>query len=1158
MMIRFALFLVLCALAPGRLLAQEPQVQPPDYYNRGIAINQVVHAKYFQNDGYFEVQNFQFNTNATTIFDPSLTPYDMSGSLSDIGSGTLGYFNNGTFRALSVRLDAVKQFGERDSSDYFVNSPSGKLDLADGFHFTASGIGFNNVVLQFFTDAGFYYAPFSSARIDAKQIWNQGLMRIGAGGFMELGTTNEFDGSYKTEKLDLHEGLLVTDPAGFAYGEIIQDSFFSQLVNRTVGSTNAYLNELGVSDVYWGVGTKTNQDASTLMITAGNTTIVTTAPYDFQDRFGFNYRNFQFSVQNPYSFGRLFVDPQHQTNFFIEAVFVGTSSSNVLADVRWTRNVYYNNASDFSQGFESPVIKISAVTTNALTFQPEENSVYIMDQLGASTNNVIIRNDRYDTFNRPNNYFVSRSVPFEYTGGLPSTITPTPGLFYNTSYSNQIVTNFFSDYVFTFDSQVYYPPTVGDVNVHDLPGRIELNAKSIDLTSAGIRAEGLVSIKTDDLQGTDGLIIDSPTLAFNLAFTNKVDARAPLQIQNLAKEQISRFRGQVEIWSGTFTNQVTGTFLGLDTNVYSLQFHVTVVDARGISPVQEVNVAEFRAKAEGIAISDNMIVSNAFQISSRSLDLKGDLELRGANWTLTNMPNLTNLVIESTASLRLSGLADFGSDAIGLPIDINQYPPIYYHPGSSSYSFRPQDFPDANYTTNSSVTRTLSNFVHHGSITSYSQRINADNVDITGGSIFSGRNELLLTVGIGNFLVYSNFFLPDSGPLYLTANRSAKLNSGSFFTYGDVNLNGPVYKLDHFNIFSGAALNLNVTSALLDSGSTAGNALSSSNSLTLSSTTPSGSLLGTEINAYPAPNGSYRYRWSVGAANASLTNIPTAATLAALSNNAANVYSTNLGVGHLFLHSGTNTTFEFRGTGLNKAIFVDLLEIDGTGITNWNSLTNQLRLVYQPNNLPGNPANSIDIYYGDIVATNLASHLPLGFYSLAEYLNGKEFPAPTTNIVGGVTNITKRGGTMHWVPSFVGPNTSEDTVTISYSTNGLGVITTNMATVRMNRALRRSQIVDLDGDGIANANDDEPLNVSRPTVVIQSIKVQASNGKAAVQFTAYQGSYQVQYTDTLINPTWKVAGTYAQSSMAATTATVIDPAPITGPRFYRLVYTQGP
>jgi hypothetical protein len=107
----------------------------------------------------------------------------------------------------------------------------------------------------------------------------------------------------------------------------------------------------------------------------------------------------------------------------------------------------------------------------------------------------------------------------------------------------------------------------------------------------------------------------------------------------------------------------------------------------------------------------------------------------------------------------------------------------------------------------------------------------------------------------------------------------------------------------------------------------------------------------------------------------------------------------------------------------------------------------------------------------------------------------------------------------------------------------------------MNSALRHSQIIDLDQDGIANGNDDLPLQNGVGALAIKSINISQVDGKPTVNFIAFQGSYQVQYTDSMQNPVWKLAGSFSNPNTTGLNASVTDNSPATGsPRFYRLVY----
>jgi len=1061
MSIRFILILAACLSFSPRVWAQKEAV----HHNIGTETNKFIWADKFINDGYFEVQNFQSLTNlsAGQIFDVTLTPYDMS--------ETRSYVNNGTFRALSARFEFVNEFAERTPADDFTVGPGGIMDFADGFHF-------GTFVEPLFSRLTDWFAPVSLISVDAKTVKNQGLMRIGAGGAMELGKTNQVDGSFNALTVDLTDGIVAVDTIGNAYGVPITTSFQNQLLITTVGSN--FVNELGIYDFFWGQGVQTNQDVSTFMI--GST--ITTPEFTVLDQYGARLRT-SMQLPNPKPFGFSFT--QKGTNIYIETVFVQTADTNVTVDAVWYPIEYYNNASIIDpRTFYSPIVKLSSITTNALTLQTEESSIYIMDQLGGSTNNAIIGNDRYQFFARPNNYFVTRSTPIEFLVGFPPTFTPDSTTFYDIGFSNQIVTNFYAAYDFRMENFVYNPPLVPGVSVHDLPGRIEINAQTVDLTRTGIRAEGLFSVTTDQLASSTNTVIDSQFLSFDLGFTSPPAAKAPLKIQNLAKDRIARFQGEFTMWSGVWTNQIgipSGSGTNAVTNVFNLLYHSLVIDATTVNSIQPVGVADFRARTESLQIFDNMIVSNRFEATSKDVTISGNIELRNLTFGPSNFPNATNLVLETTGSLTSPGLAEFGS-----------------------------------------VSKPLTNFVNRGQINSYSQSIVADNVDIS-GQILSGQNVFFLTSGFFGGFFYTNFFLPDSGPLYITANRSARLNGATLSTFGTINLNGPVYKIDKSSITAGTALNLNVTSVLQDTGANSGNSLSASNSITLSSPAI-GSLLGTTVDLLPAVRDVARLTWAVAtnSTTASLTNIPTAASWPTETNRAFLAYSTNLAIGVLKLHSGTNTVFEFRGTGRGKALFVDLLEIDGPGITNLVSLTNQIRII-------SDASTSIDVYFADAVSSNLEKNLNLGlqnateFRNLAEILNGKKLG----------------GGTFHWVPSFNGPNSSIDVVV-------------NNQSVKMNRSLRQSRIIDMDADGIANAYDDMPLENKPGPVKITDFVISQVDGKVNVKFNAFLGTYKLEYSDSMVAPTWKQVSSFTQRSSTASLQTLVDPVATATQRYYRLVF----
>jgi hypothetical protein len=1057
MMTRFVLLLVAFVTAPawGQRI--------PVYHNRSAVTNQVVMADQFINDGYFEVQNL-LGVGTNLIFSISNTPYDMS--------GVTNYVNNGVIVGTSILFETVDDFAERTPADSFVNAPGARIELADGYH-----LGSFPVTQDFIR--GVWSSPFSLGRVDARHIENHGLMRIGAGGLLRLGQTNEIDGSLNADVVDVSSGVLAVDDLGKAFGQEVLTSYGDQWVSPT-----SILNDLGIFDEWWGIGTFTNQNQNNFVISF-NPTAVIVPQHKLTNTFGTSLTTSWF-LNDAQSFGMFFI--RDATNYYVHAVYVQTGDTNVIPDVRWYPIEYtFNGFNSDPNTFWTPILQLSSVTTNALTFQLQTNSVYIADQLGAGiTNFFVAANDRYPGFFRPANYFVTRMRPFEFEFGSPSNILATPNLFidppdprvfspFSTTFSNIVVTNSYAGYVFDLENLAYAVPAIPDSSVQDLPGRVEIMGKTIDLTGTGIRAEGLVKLKTDQLASSVGTIIDAQNLAFNLAYTNPAAPATPLSIKNLAKDHVARMRGPVQLWTGVFTNQ----FGDLLSNVYNVFYQVTVVDATGVTSVQEVSVADFEARTASLRLDDNMIVSNRFDISSSDVTIAGNVELRNTLWG-TNAPNLANLTIEPTGTLRLVGLAEFGT-----------------------------------------AEKPLTSFVDQGVVSAYSQSIVADTVDIT-GSIFSGQNSFTFLLTQFGTIVSSNVFVPDSGPLSITANQIGRLNGASVDTLGTVTMNGPVFKFDNTRIDAGVGINLNVTSALVDSGPGANNVFVSSNSFALNTTVAGGSLLGTTMLLEPPAGGKYRFIWSAPVnADPAVTNIPIGSVGAwvAATNRAYAAYTTNMGVGHIVLQTGTNTIFEFSGTQSGRALYVDLLDIRGPGITNLTSLTNQLRLL-------ANATGSIDIYYADVTATNLQRGVNTGFQSMAEFLNGKQLG----------------GGHLYWVGTFNGPNTSEDVVI-------------NGSSVPMNRALRHSQIIDMDLDGIPNGFDDLPLQSGVGALTITSIDLSQVDGKATISFNAFQGRYEVQYTDSMEHPAWKTAGSYTNSGTVGARASIADPNPPTDtPRFYRLIF----
>ncbi len=1083
MTIRFLFLFLICAVFPARGQTGQP------YINFGNALNQIVFAGMtnngvrvgdsFINEGLFRVQylpvsNAAASSTASTL--PSPVPYDMT--------GMRFYTNDRDFLGHTVEFDFISPEGDRGPAESFINTLNGRIDLVDSFILADPVTGLFSTASLFDTLNG-WEATVSNLRVDARRIENHGLIRIGAGGRMSLGWTNEL-GRATAETVDLSRGLLATDNLGSFFGEpnlneITASGFWLTFTAANPPVVISYLNPLGITDVYWGAGTFTNQNLATGFLQNVNPTDIITPLHRVTNSVGaLGQLTFELTDAQTWVYGFTSDSSATGATNVFTTVFLETDNTNILADVRFASLSELGAVGPRTP--LSPIVKLDSITPNVFTLLPETNSIYIYDELGSHTNIGVIANERF-IGRKPTSVFISRADYLGlYGSGLPANLALTQDIFYSPGQSiSRITTNMYAAYSFAIDNYAYVVPALGATpfapatSVYDYPGRIEIRGRSVNLTDTGIRGEGLVSVEAEEFVPTSSqTLIDAQNLAFNLATTN---ASAPLRFANLAKTNVNRLQGTIAMWSGVFTN-ITTNLVSTNMNIY----HTLIVDARFLTQSVPVMVADFQVRVPtALDIVDNMIISNRFFTTARDLNVSGAVTLLNSAWGGTNLPNLANLTITPTGNLGLSGQADVGT---------------FFSP--------------------------LTKFVDQGIVSAYSLNIFAQTVEVS-NQLVSGQNDFFITNFFG-IPLFTFGFVTNAGPINVNASTSARFDNAGVGTYGSVNFSGPIFKFDRTGVAAGGTINFNVTGVLQDSGLAANNRFASSNSINLTATPTAGRLLGSAFVATPPARGTFIMNWSVPASAVSaITNIPTVANWEQLTNATYLAVNTATPVGIMRLETGINTLFDFRGTPAGRALYVDRLELTGSGITNLATLTNQFRL------------SNIDIYYAELVATNLRGNF--GFTNLSELLNNKTMPG---------------GGKFHWMPNFNGPNSSEDVVKV---VNGVA------RTVSMNRALRRSQIIDMDGDGIANAFDDIPLNDNNPAAAqgafsIASIQQAAVNGHVQVSFSAYPGSYELQATDSLrADATWNTVISARYSGEVNPAATLTDPQLISdGIRFYRLLY----
>ncbi len=286
------------------------------------------------------------------------------------------------------------------------------------------------------------------------------------------------------------------------------------------------------------------------------------------------------------------------------------------------------------------------------------------------------------------------------------------------------------------------------------------------------------------------------------------------------------------------------------------------------------------------------------------------------------------------------------------------------------------------------------------------------------------------TVDAWSVQVKSDYF-ENTGSLFSLAQLdmaggTGKLENGSSSSGGDSQFTASSLKFNNYQLTTEGALNLRVTSSLFDTGAGSSNDLEVLNGFNLTIKPPTGDLLGTSLQttAPAVPSIQINHTW---AGQNRGTN--------------ASGYLNNVALGKLLVVSDSpDPLFYFAGTTANNGLYVDLLDL-----SDLSDYTNQLSI--DPN---------LVIYYA---AAKLAT-APPPINGVAqqpeEYLNGQF------------------GGHLRWVPGFAGPNSSVDVLIYGQ-------------TVKVNRALRNSQQLDSDGDGVPNYADLSPFDLPSSTLTVETV-----------------------------------------------------------------------
>lgn len=807
------LFLTLLALAGGPLAVGAADAF---WINSGtVTTPPQVNATNFVNNGTITI--------ATTL------PFETS--------NTQNYTNRGTMTgSVGWKLHhAPTGNGISKAATVFHNHPQGIVTAVDG-------------------------AASSKIIIAATNLINEGQLAVDAQGLMTLNGTN----------VNLKRGgVQVLPMTGQGSAENVAGTIF--------------LPDVGIIDNYWGIGTNNINTAPILtrVIQANTTNWQALSPiHGAQNVQGgmaaqvlaYPAQTFV-NITNGAPFNLTLTNSLGQptnflliTNYVVQAAFVETSGTNVGARARFFPSTQPTNE------FQTISVELSATVNNAVTLQDDILTVYIVDRLASETNRSLATNlNVYPITYRPSPYLVSRIQPFEFAfGNGPNSLVTTNLLYDPRVFSNSVASAIYTAYGFTADRLAGTQSAIVGASITNIPGRIEINAGSLNLERTRFRSDGLVTVKTKHLITSTNANVDAFNLKYDLGSTNGM-----LRIQNLAKREVTRFGGGMQAWSGLWSNTsqliITNNFAP-DTNVppnfvpspitntISYGFHVMIVDAGQVELPTPVTTLDFIARSTNVILADPLTITNQFFTDAQRFTVEGP----GGSMILTNgVPNLTS---DNTPNMR--------------------------------------------YFTNSG-TIVVENEAHFGShpvlsVPALTAFVNRSNITAQGINVRS--------------TYFENAGFLDSGTTLAVDTTSGRMENGRSFTGGDLDVKASDFKLRNYTNESLGVINFTITNTLFDSGSTSPNRLVAGDGFHFqfangTSKPTSGDLLGTSLETAAPIFASIEHTWPGDDRGVSTTG-----------------FSNNLALGRLVLSVGFEAEAVFAGAGTSNALYVDYLDFVGVDL----------------------------------------------------------------------------------------------------------------------------------------------------------------------------------------------------------------------------------
>ena len=722
--------------------------------------------------------------------------------------------------------------GQRFSMDWWVNRGTIETDHASAF--TLFG-GF----VFFFNDS-----RASILQVAATNILNTAPLSSGSHGLIRL------EGS----QIDVSRSSLRTGADPFA---LPLTTFTS------IGASN-YVNDVGIYDLYWGIGTNNTLDSSGGPLVLGAFDLAS-PPVQVSEVFEtFSGLVFQSIAQVPaFSFGShqavAYTSSLNATSRIVQVVFFPseTFDPDFTTDVRFVPR---------GRGPAAIMVAFRSKDFDIVSETETSESIYLVDGLAVTTNRLFGRNLRGST-RRPSTYQVSRNVPFGFDSGITGNVAYSSALLSGPNFQLTAVTNDYAAYSAQVDLSSSSPSGTIPYDPTNMPGRIEILGDEVNMEETRIRADSSVTIKAKNNLVSNRLPqIDAPFVNLDLR-----SVQPELVVSNVAPLTVRRLSGTISAWSGLWENFET-TQVGGVTNTTTITTHVLIVDSQ-LQAIRPVTVNELSLRGTNLVIHDQLNIGKFLRLEGNSWHLIGGLTLPfGQSLGASNLVNFRNFTNDGI--INISGSENFGTDrALSYSNYVNHGTNI-----AAAHYIRTRNFENSGY------------LQANGGLFA----LDATNVSLVGTPLIKETTVTNFTFGTNNF-IFTNIVTLQTAPIL------SGVSDVQIFARDLVASN---------SIINAGRLVLGVTTSLVDGGTNGINYWSVSNGFQSVRRPSTSSMLGTHLRSTVAGQRQADHIWTA-------TNLGV---------NAAG-FTNNMALGKLTLDGGDGSLFRFSGAGASNALYVDFLEL---------------------------------------------------------------------------------------------------------------------------------------------------------------------------------------------------------------------------------------